>query len=208
MGYPGSLSGREDAAGEIRYIPCLKCETWGTQNRSAAQGDFEGGLQSVEEGFLAAEDFLAGGGEVEPGAAVGFWDFDLAAGARGPFDETGVGDEGGGVEVAFDGPGGDLLAGGLGDDAQGEEVGEVAGKGSAGFFLEFAAGGGEGLLVCEVFAFGDGPGVFFGPEGAAGVDEEDFEAGDAGGGIEARGAAIEEDAGGGFGHCQGTGYRL
>jgi hypothetical protein len=98
-------------------------------------------LEAVEEGFLAAKDFFAGGGEVEPGAAVGFGDFDLAAGARGPFDEAGVGDEGGGVEVAFDGPRGDLFAAGLSDDAEGEEFTQVRREGGAGFFLKFAAGG-------------------------------------------------------------------
>jgi hypothetical protein len=164
-------------------------------------------LEAIEEGFLAAEDFFAGGGEVEPGAAVGFGDFDLAAGARGPFDEAGVGDESGGIEVAFDCPGGDLLAGRLGDHAEGEEF---AFDESAGFFLEFATGGGEGFLVGEVLAFGNGPGVFFGPEGAAGMDEEDFETVNPGPRIETWASwisAIEEDAGGGFGHDQGTGYR-
>jgi hypothetical protein len=152
------------------------------------------GLEAVEEGFLASEDFFSSGGEVEPSAAVGFGDFDLAAGAWGPFDEAGIGDEGGGIEVAFDGPGGDFFAGGLRDDAEGLEVGggTVDGEGGAGFFLKFAAGGFEGVFAVVVLAFGDGPGVFFGPEGAAGMDEEDFGAGGR--------AAVEEEAGGGFGH--------
>ncbi len=129
------------------------------------------GLETIEEGFLAAEDFFACGRKVEPGAAVGLGNFDLAAGARGPLDEAGVRDEGGGFEVALDGPCGDLLAGRLGDDAEGQKVAGVGGEGRAGLFLEFATGGRERFLVGEVLAFGDGPGVFFSPEGAAGMDE-------------------------------------
>ena len=162
--------------------------------RSTTQRGLEVGFEAVEKGFLAAEDFFAGGGEVEPFAAIGFGNFDLAAGAWGPFYEAGVGDEGSGIEVAFDGPCGDFFAGGLCDDAEGEKVGvrTVDGEGRAGFFLKFAAGGFEGRFGGEIFAFRDGPGVFSGPEGAAGVDEEDFRA---------RGrAAVEEEAGGGFGH--------
>ena len=45
-------------------------------------------------------------------------------------------------------------------------------------FLEFAFGGGEGVVFAGVEdAFGDGPGAFVlvGPKGAAGVGEEDLE---------------------------------
>jgi hypothetical protein len=156
----------------------------------------EGGEEAVEEEFLAAEDFFFGDGDGEPGAAIDFGDFDHAAGARWPLDLAGVADQGCGVEVALDGPGDDFFAAGLADDVEGDEV---AVDGGAGFFMEFAAGGGEGVFVAFVLAFGDGPGVFFGPEGAAGMDEEDFDA--------VLGAAKEEDSGGTFVHGSQGYYR-
>ena len=149
----------------------------------------EGGEEAVEEEFLAAEDFFVGDGDGEPGAAVGFGDLHLAAGARRPLDKAGIGDQGRGVEVALDSPGGDVFTGGLADEAEGDEV---TVNGRAGFFLELAARGFEGFLAVLVLTFGDGPGIFFCPEGTAGVDEEDFDA--------VFGAAEEEDSGGGSRH--------
>jgi hypothetical protein len=182
------------SAGWIRRKPAFSGQPAENPEASAIRDSFEVGFEAFEEGFLAAKDFPACGGEIEPGATVGFGNFDLAAGARGPLDQAGVRDQGRGVEVAFDGPGGNLLAGRLGDDAEGGEffVGKIQGEGRTGLLLKLAAGGFESRLAIVVFAFGDGPGVFFGPERAAGMDEEDF-------GARGR-AAVKEDSGGGLGH--------
>jgi hypothetical protein len=165
------------------------------------RGVSEGSEEAVEEELLAAKDSSLGHGDGEPGAAVDLGNFDHAASARGPLDEASVGDEGVGVEIAFDGPGDDLFAGGLADDVEGDEavVGQVGHERGAGFFLEFATRGVEGFFIGVVLAFGDGPGVFFGPEGAAGMDEEDFGT--------VLGAAKEEDAGGVFAHGSPEHYR-
>lgn len=145
--------------------------------------------ETVQKDFLAAKDFFAGDGDGEPRAAVDLGDYQHAARSGRPLDFAGIADQGRGIEVAFDGPGGHLFAGRLVNDAEGDEV---AVDGGAGFFFELAAGGFKGRLSEQVLAFGDGPRVFFGPEGPAGVDEEDLGT--------VRGATKEQDAGGGFGH--------
>ena len=132
-------------------------------------------LQGGEEGLLVGTHIVAGGREGEPAPLIDFGDFKGFAGVGRPLDFAGVTDESGGVAVSCKGPGGDDFAARLADRAEGEERG---GGGEAGFLLELALGGVEGIFVVVVLAFRDCPGAFIAgrPEGAAGMDEEDLKA--------------------------------
>jgi hypothetical protein len=140
----------------------------------------------VEEGDLCGVDDGAGCFEGIPGTLVDFGESLRPARTGGPFKVEGVADEFFRVEVAGDRPGIDAFAAFL---ANGVERFEVSLEVDAGLFVEFADGGVEGGFVSGDLAFGDGPGagVFVLPEGASGVDEEDFEV---------RVLPVEEDAGG------------
>ena len=151
--------------------------------------------EAVEEGDLGGEDFVAGGVEGEPLGAVDLWDFDFATGAGWPLDGRGIADEVGGVEIAFQGPGGDDFAAELLDVTEGQVEVWSAGRGhEAGFFAEFASGGFEDVFSGDDVAFGDGPGaeVAVGPEGSAGVGEQDLR-------TRAVVAAVKEESGAVFG---------
>ena len=137
---------------------------------------------------------MAGGGEVEEFGAVDLGVGGPFAGFGGPFEADRIALAVDGVAVALEGPGVDDLAGFLADLAEGVEGGcriEVE------FFFELALGGGEEVFAFFDFSLGDGPGaeVFFGPEGAAGVDEQDLEC--------AVVVAVHEEAGAGAGHRGG-----
>lgn len=141
---------------------------------------------------MRGQDFFAGDVEGEPLGAVDFRDFEGLAGARRPFDGRGVADERGGVEVALKGPGADDFAAELLDVSQ-RLVAAIGcgGRGEAGFFAEFAAGGVEDVFAGDDGSFGDGPGteVAAGPEGSAGMGEQDLEACGRGG------AAVQDESG-------------
>jgi hypothetical protein len=132
-----------------------------------------GFVELVEEGNLGGVDHGARIFEREPIAAVDFGEGELFAGVAGPFDLEGVADDGCGVEVTGAGPGVDVFPTLLADGAQGLEG---SFDGVAGLFAEFADGGIlGGFFACEL-PFWDGPdtGVFVFPEGAAGMNQEDF----------------------------------
>ena len=132
--------------------------------------------QLVEESDLGGVDDFAGGIEGVPGAFVDLGESGHATGSAGPFDLEGIAYEFFGVEVAARRPGEDAFTAFLAD---GLEFAEFALEEDAGFFVEFADGGVERGFVSGEFAFWDSPGTggFVLPEGATGVDEENFEGG-------------------------------
>lgn len=166
-----------------------------------AGGWVEQEMESVEEGLLRRQDVLGGSGEGEPRAAVDLGYVEVKAGPWGPLDDAEIAGEHGGVAVALDGEGGDYFAACLLYGAEGVEGEGVGGGGDAyawrkvgageeaGFFVELAAGSGEVVFAGLWAAFGDSPDaeIFVCPEGASGVDEEDFGLG--------AGAAEEKEAG-------------
>ena len=135
--------------------------------------------EAVEEGDLRGENLVACFVEGEPLGAVDFRDFDFATGAGWPFDGRGIADQVGRFEVALKSPGGDDFAAELLDVSKGQVTVWSGGRWrEAGFFAELAAGGFENVFSGDDVAFGDGPGadVAMGPEGSAGVGEQDLEA--------------------------------
>ena len=134
----------------------------------------DGLFQLFEEGDLCGIDDCSGGGGGEPPTFIDFGERLLLAGAAGPFDLEGIAGDGGGVEVAGEGPGKDTFASFLPDRAQGQEM---SFEGEAGLFAEFTDGGIQRGFIIFKFSFGYGPaaGILVFPEGATGMDEEYFQ---------------------------------
>src|ERR1700719_1552562 len=102
--------------------------------------------------------FFAGGIECEECGAIDFREFAGLAGTRGPLHLKRVAAQRGGVAVALEGPGGDLLAAFVLDAAEWEEI---FGRRQSSLFCKFSLGCGEFVFAGIDFAFGHEPRASF-----------------------------------------------
>src|SRR5215470_18025123 len=141
---------------------------------AALVSELQAPRQRHQDWPLSLEDLVGRRLRREPRRPVDFREFALASGPRWPLHGKGVAVEVVGVEVAFDRPHVDELGARLAKGAQGQGLPL---KPRAGFLLELAFGGGQGILARLVAALGNGPGprILFGPEGTTRVHEQNLE---------------------------------
>src|SRR5262249_6094418 len=141
---------------------------------AALVSELQAPRQRHQDWPLSLEDLVGRRLRREPRSPVDFREFALASGPRWPLHGKGVAVEGVGVEVAFDRPHVDELGARLAKGAQGQALPL---KPRAGFLLELAFGGGQGILARLVAALGNGPGprILFGPEGTTRMHEQNLE---------------------------------
>src|SRR5262249_6854677 len=141
---------------------------------AALVSELQAPRQRHQDWPLSLEDLVGRRVRREPRRPVDFREFALASGPRWPLHGKGVAVEVVGVEVAFDRPHVDELGARLAKGAQGQGLPL---KPRAGFLLELAFGGGQGILARLVAALGNGPGprILFGPEGTTRMHEQNLE---------------------------------